>query len=200
MRTIFLAVAVTAAVTVPAGPAVATPPPLAELRELLLTEAGAPAGYRVGDTQDVQLPVPRGRSLCADDPGPEDEPETTVVMRSFTEADDTGVAMGVAAPGSFNARAFVAAAQATLTRCPEEKDDTFTRTLTALTLPVLGDAAAGFREVKVATDGTRTEAAVAAVADGDLLAVFEMAGGDETDQADFLAFVSAGAQRLAGAG
>jgi hypothetical protein len=193
MRTIILAVAAAAAVVVPGSPAAAGPPDLTALRAALLTEAEAPDGYRlVAGPQNMQLPIPRNRTLCSDDTSPDGEPETTVVMASFDEDDGTSVFTGIAAPGAFNARAFVTAVEKTPARCPKADGST----LTPMTPPALGDAAAAFRDVKPSVEGTPSESTVVAVAHGDLVALFEMSGGDESDRAEFLEFVDAAVRKL----
>jgi hypothetical protein len=193
MRTIILAVTAAAAVVVPGSPASAAPPDLAALRAALLTEAEAPAGYRLVNTpQTMQLPIPRNRTLCGDDVSPQGEPETTVVMESFEEDDGTSVFTAIAAPGEFNARAFVTAVAKTPARCPNEGGST----LTTLPPPALGDAAAVLRDVKSSIDGTPAESTVAAVAAGDLVVLFEMSEGDESDRAEFLAFVTTAVGKL----
>ncbi len=188
-----MALTAAAAVVVPGSPASAAPPDLAALREALLTEAEAPAGYRLVDTpRDMQLPVPRNRTLCGDDTSPDGEPETTVVTATFEEDDGTSVFTGIAAPGGFNARAFVTAVEKTPARCPQADGST----LTPMPPPAFGDAAAGFRDVKTTIDGTPSESTVVAVADGDLVVLFEMSRGGESDRAEFLAFVTAAVGRL----
>ncbi|WP_433795003.1 hypothetical protein [Actinoplanes sp. CA-252034] len=199
MREIILAVAATAAVTVPAGPAWAGPPTLGDLRNALLTEAEAPTGFHsLGDPSNAQLPIPRNRSVCEDDQPSGDESETTAVVAYFAEEDGTGFAVGVAAPDASNALAFVRAVENTITRCPTEGEGDDATTNTRLVLPSLGNAAAGFWTTGTG-DGQSRGAAVA-VADGDLLAVFEMSDGDESDQAEFLEFVNASVNKLAEVG
>ncbi|MEV4275182.1 hypothetical protein [Actinoplanes xinjiangensis] len=193
MRTIILAVTAAVAVVVPGAPASAGPPTLTALRAALLTGAEAPTGYRlVEGPQNVPLPIPRNRTLCSDDPSPDDGPETTVVMESFEEDGGTSVLLGLAAPGGFNARAFVTAMEATPVRCPKDGGST----LTPLTPPALGDAAAGFRDVRPSVYGTSSESTVVAVADGDLVVLFEMSGGDESDRAEVTAFLTATVRKL----
>ncbi|BEL08296.1 hypothetical protein Q0Z83_064870 [Actinoplanes sichuanensis] len=188
MRKITLAAAATAAVVVSGSPAAAGPPTLTELRAALLTAAEAPTGYRVAEApQNMQLPIPLDRTLCDDDTSRDGEPETTLVVESLEEDGGTSVFTGIAAPGAFNARAFVTAVEKTPVRCPKENGST----LTPLTLPALGDAAAGFRDVKPSVDGTSSESTVVAVADGELVLLFEMSGGDESDRAEFLTLVAA---------
>ncbi|MEU4163891.1 hypothetical protein [Actinoplanes sp. NPDC026670] len=188
MRTIILAVAAAAAVVAPGSPAVAGPPNLTELQNALLTAAEAPAGYRIAEEpQTLKLPIPRDRTLCDDDASPDGEPETTLVVESLEEDDGTSVFAGIAAPGAYNAMEFVAAVEKTPARCPKENGST----LTPLTLPAIGDAAAGFRDVKPSVDGKSSESTVVAVADGALVLLFEMSEGDESDRAEFLTLVEA---------
>jgi hypothetical protein len=193
MRTIILAVTAAVAVVVPGGPASAGPPALTDLRAALLTGAEAPTGYRLVEApRNISLPIPRNRTLCSDDTAPDGGLETTVVMESFEEDGGTSVLLGIAAPGAFNARSFVTAMERTPVRCP--KDDL--STLTPLTPPALGDAAAGFRDVRPSVHGTSSESTVVAVADGDLVVLFEMSGGDESDRAEVTAFLTATVRKL----
>jgi hypothetical protein len=117
----------------------------------------------------------------------------TYAWRSFRHTDGSILMVTVKATGAARAREVVRHAAEPPAACPIAVGGGTTTTYTKLPLPALGDAAAGYTELTESAGATAKREHAAAVALGNVSAVFEDRGGD---QARFLGTVKAGAGKL----
>lgn len=183
-------------VTLTATPGVAAPPSLDILEKALLTSAEGPKGYPF---QSRMISASSAYAVPSADPCKNttssfvDGPGGTATITFQKSKNGPMVSESISAIGAKAALDQITQYRTVLERCPAGSDGT---SYSRLTIPQVGAESVGVVVTVKVPDGPPARIATAAIAHGEVLAVFTTFDGDATTDAALTELVTAGMRKL----